>query len=139
MKADEKDNYAPMKNPHKKNTGLKRVFIAFNNSITGLKFAIKEESAFRQEILLSLILLPLAFWLPVPAIFKILMISSVFLVLIIELVNSSIEATIDRISYDYHDLSKRAKDYGSAAVFLSLLLVTLIYSSAIFIFISNIN
>ena len=109
-------------NPHKGNKGITRPFRAAINSWNGLIYAFKEESAFRQELGLSLILVPLAIYLPVTPIEKILLIASVILVLIIELLNSSVEAAIDRISFEVHDLSKRAKDFGSAAVMLALLL-----------------
>ena len=109
-------------NPHKGNKGITRAFRAAINSWNGLIYAFKEESAFRQELGLSLILVPLAIYLPVTPIEKILLIASVILVLIIELLNSSVEAAIDRISFEVHDLSKRAKDFGSAAVMLALLL-----------------
>ena len=109
-------------NPHKGNKGITRAFRAAINSWNGLIYAFKEESAFRQELALSLILIPLAIYLPVTPIEKILLIASVILVLIIELLNSSVEAAIDRISFEVHDLSKRAKDFGSAAVMLALLL-----------------
>ncbi len=109
-------------NPHKGNKGITRAFRAAINSWNGLIYAFKEESAFRQELALSLVLIPLAIYLPVSPIEKILLIASVILVLITELLNSSVEAAIDRISFEVHDLSKRAKDFGSAAVMLALLL-----------------
>ncbi len=109
-------------NPHKGNKGIVRAFRATVNSWNGLIYAYKEESAFRQELALSLVLIPLAIYLPVTPIEKILLIASVILVLIIELLNSSVEAAIDRISFEVHDLSKRAKDFGSAAGMLALLL-----------------
>ncbi len=109
-------------NPHKGNKGVTRALRAAINSWNGLIYAYKEESAFRQELALGLILIPLAIVLPVSPIEKILLIASVVLVLIIELLNSSVEAAIDRISFEVHDLSKRAKDFGSAAVMLALLL-----------------
>ena len=111
--------YVFKENPHKKNTGLKRLYFALINSLSGFIFAFKEESAFRQELLLTLILIPLAFIFPTETTEKLLMIGSIMLLLIIELLNSSIEATIDRISFSHHDLSKRAKDLGSAAVLCS--------------------
>jgi len=114
--------YQIQDNPHKGNKGITRAFRAAINSWNGLIYAFKEESAFRQELGLSLILIPLAIYLPVTPIEKILLIASVILVLIIELLNSSVEAAIDRISFEVHDLSKRAKDFGSAAVMLALLL-----------------
>jgi diacylglycerol kinase (ATP) len=115
-------DYDPRDNPYKRHHGLKRIWLAGGHSLQGLWFGIKEESAFRQELLLALILLPWAFILDFTAVERILLIGSVVLVLIIELINSGIEAAIDRISFDVHSLSKRAKDYGSAAVLLSLLL-----------------
>jgi diacylglycerol kinase (ATP) len=115
-------NYQIEDNPHKGNKGITRAFRAAINSWNGLIYAYKEESDFRQELALSLILIPLAIYLPVTPIEKILLIASVILVLIIELLNSSVEAAIDRISFEVHDLSKRAKDFGSAAVMLALLL-----------------
>jgi diacylglycerol kinase (ATP) len=115
-------NYQIEDNPHKGNKGITRAFRAAINSWNGLIYAYKEESAFRQELALSLILIPLAIYLPVTPVEKILLIASVILVLIIELLNSSVEAAIDRISFEVHDLSKRAKDFGSAAVMLALLL-----------------
>ena len=115
-------------NPHKGNKGITRAFRAAINSWNGLIYAFKEESAFRQELALSLILIPLAIYLPFTPIEKILLIASVILVLIIELLNSSVEAAIDRISFEVHDLSKRAKDFGSAAVMLALLLCALTWA-----------
>jgi diacylglycerol kinase (ATP) len=121
-------NYQIEDNPHKGNKGITRAFRAAINSWNGLIYAYKEESAFRQELALSLILIPLAIYLPVTPIEKILLIASVILVLIIELLNSSVEAAIDRISFEVHDLSKRAKDFGSAAVMLALLLCALTWT-----------
>jgi len=121
-------NYQIEDNPHKGNKGLTRAFRAAINSWNGLIYAYKEESAFRQELALSLILIPLAIYLPVTPIEKILLIASVILVLVIELLNSSVEAAIDRISFEVHDLSKRAKDFGSAAVMLALLLCALTWA-----------
>jgi diacylglycerol kinase (ATP) len=115
-------------NPHKGNKGITRAFRAAINSWNGLIYAFNEESAFRQELALSLVLIPLAIYLPVSPIEKILLIASVILVLITELLNSSVEAAIDRISFEVHDLSKRAKDFGSAAVMLALLLCALTWA-----------
>ncbi len=115
-------NYQIEDNPHKGNKGITRAFRAAINSWNGLIYAYKEESAFRQELALSLILIPLAIYLPLTPVETILLIASVILVLITELLNSSVEAAIDRFSFEVHDLSKRAKDFGSAAVMLALLL-----------------
>jgi diacylglycerol kinase (ATP) len=116
------DQYNIDQNPHKGNKGLMRAWRAAINSWNGLVFAVREESAFRQELTLACILIPLAFVLPVSGVERSLMISSVLLVLIVELLNSSVEAAIDRISFEKHGLSKRAKDFGSAAVLVSLIL-----------------
>jgi diacylglycerol kinase/glycosyltransferase involved in cell wall biosynthesis len=114
-------------NPHKEKRGFLRIVSAAQNSWSGLVFAIREESAFRQELILTAILAPLALWLPATALEKAMMLATLFLVLIVELLNSSIEAAIDRISFSMHGLSKRAKDYGSAAVLLALLLCATCY------------
>jgi diacylglycerol kinase (ATP) len=115
-------NYSIENNPHKGNKGLARAFRAAVNSWNGLIYAYKEESAFRQELFLAIILAPIAVYIPCTLIEKILLVISLFLVLIVELLNSSVEAAIDRISFDIHGLSKRAKDFGSAAVMVALLL-----------------
>ncbi len=110
-----------MESPYKGKTGLRRLLNAFGYSLAGFRAAYKHEDAFRQEVLLAVILIPLALWLPVGLIGRALMIGSVLLVIIVELLNSGIEATVDRISLDSHDLAKRAKDIGSAAVLVSLI------------------
>jgi diacylglycerol kinase (ATP) len=109
--------------PHKGQRGLRRLFNAFFYSLSGLRLAFDHESAFRQEIVIAVVLIPLACFVPVAAAERVLLIGSVVLVLIVELLNSSVEAAIDRIGLDTHRLSKRAKDLGSAAVFLALLLL----------------
>jgi len=88
-----------------------------------------EESAFRQELTLFALLTPVTFLLPVTLVEKALLISSLVMVLVIELLNSSVEAAIDRISFEHHDLSKRAKDFGSAAVMLALLVSALLWAA----------
>ncbi len=110
-----------MHNPHKMRTGLDRVLHAFGYSVQGLRAALRFESAFRQEAALALVMLPAAFWLGRSWIEVALLAGSVLLVMIVELLNSAIEAVVDRISLDLHPLAKRAKDYGSAAVLLALL------------------
>lgn len=107
--------------PHKSKTGLKRILNAFNYSMSGLKVACQHEHAFRQELFLAVILIPLALYLEPSMIGRVLMIASVLLVLVVELLNSAIEAAVDRISLENHELIKRAKDMGSAAVFIALL------------------
>jgi len=117
-----------LESPHKGKTGLKRVWNAMFYSFAGLRSAWKHEDAFRQESLLALVMVPLAFLLASSNVARALMIASVLLVLIVELVNSAIEATVDRISLENHKLAKRAKDIGSAAVFISLLNVVVIWA-----------
>lgn len=111
-----------MTNPHKGRTGFDRLLHAADNSLAGLRSAYREESAFRQEVWLTLVLVPLAWWWGDTPLERALLISAVVLVLVVELLNSGIEAAIDRISFEEHPLAKRAKDYGSAAVMLALLL-----------------
>ncbi len=117
-----------MESPYKGKKGLRRVFNAFFYSLDGFRAAYRHEDAFRQEVLLAVILIPLALWLPATHNGKALMIFSVLLVIMIELLNSAIEATVDRISLDRHDLAKRAKDIGSAAVLVSLLNVVAVWA-----------
>jgi diacylglycerol kinase (ATP) len=120
-------DYSTAVNPHKGNRGLTRAWHAARNSWSGLVFAVREESAFRQELTLAACLIPLALILPFSLIERLMLIGSVVLVLIVELVNSGVEAAIDRISFDHHGLSKRAKDYGSAAVMLALLVCAMFW------------
>lgn len=108
-------------NPQKARKGLSRVLHAGGYSIQGLR-AGWGETAFRQEAILAMALLPLAFWLGQNWVEVALLAGTVLLVMIIELLNTCIESAIDRIGPEWHDLSKRAKDMGSAAVLLSLLL-----------------
>lgn len=117
----------PEESPHKGKTGLKRVWNAFFYSLDGFKAAWKHEDAFRQESLLALLLIPLALLLTDVALERALMIACVLLVLIVELVNSAIEATVDRISLESHQLAKRAKDIGSAAVLIALVNVLVVW------------
>jgi diacylglycerol kinase (ATP) len=114
-------------NPHKGNRGLTRAWHAAKNSWCGMVYAFKEESAFRQELSLLILLLPIALFLPISNLEKAILASSLILVLVVELLNSSVEAAIDRISFEHHDLSKRAKDFGSAAVMLALLIAALLW------------
>jgi len=105
---------------------------AFGYSMAGIKAAYQNEDAFRQEVTMAIVLIPLAIYLGDTAITKALMIGSVLLVIIVELLNSSIEATVDRISLENHDLAKRAKDIGSAAVLLSLINLVVVWGLLIF-------
>lgn len=108
-------------------TGLRRVWNAFFYSLAGISAAWRYESAFRQECVLALILLPAAFWLGDNAAEYSLLVGSLILVIIVELLNSAVEAVVDRIGDDPHTLSGQAKDMGSAAVLFSLLLVIFIW------------
>jgi diacylglycerol kinase (ATP) len=115
----------------KGNTGIKRIVLAAGYSAKGLRATYIHEAAFRQEVLLAAILIPLACWLEVAAIERVLMIAAVVLVLIVELLNSAIEAVVDRIGPEQHELSGRAKDIGSAAVLVSLLLTVYIWAAVL--------
>lgn len=118
--------------PFKGKTGLVRVWNAFRYSLDGLSAAYRHEDAFRQETWLALLLIPLALFLPASGIGKALMIGSVLLVLVVELLNSAVEAVVDRVSLERHRLAKRAKDIGSAAVLISLINVAAIWSLVLF-------
>lgn len=118
-------------NPHKGHRGLRRIVRATGHSMAGLADAWRHESAFRQEVALALVMLPLSLWLGRNTLERALLAGSVLLVLIVELLNSSVEAAVDRISLDLHELSRRAKDFGSAAVLLSLALCGAIWVAVI--------
>lgn len=120
-----------MSNPYKGRTGLDRIMRAAGYSLDGLRTAYSSESAFRQEFWAAVFMLPAAVWLGRNWVEVALLAGSVLLVMIVELLNSGIEAAIDRVSYELHDLSKRAKDLGSAAVLLSLLLCLGIWAAAL--------
>ncbi len=109
-------------------TGLKRLILATGYSFKGLAAAWRFESAFRQEVALFLVAAPLGCWLGDTGIERALLIGSVLLVLVVELLNSAVEAAIDRIGNEPHDLSGRAKDIGSAAVFVSLALAAVVWA-----------
>ena len=121
-----------VESPHKGKTGLRRIWNALFYSIDGLKAAYRHEDAFRQEVWLALVLIPLALFLPVSGIGKALMMASVLMVLIVELLNSAVEATVDRVSLEHHRLAKRAKDIGSAAVLFSLINVAVVWLLVLF-------
>ena len=116
-----------MKSPYKGKTGLRRLMNAFGYSIAGTLAAFKYEDAFRQEVVLAVVLTPVALYFGDTAIHQALMISSLLFIIVVELLNSSIEATVDRISVKHHKLAKRAKDIGSAAVFFSLINTAVIW------------
>jgi diacylglycerol kinase (ATP) len=109
-----------MENPHKGRTGLTRLLNATRYSLAGLTQAIRHEEAFRQELMLAAVMAPLGLWLGSNGVERALLVGSVLLVLIVELLNSALEATVDRVSLDEHPLAARAKDMGSAAVMVAL-------------------
>lgn len=121
-----------IESPRKGKTGLRRVWNALFYSIDGIAAAFRHEDAFRQEALLALVLIPTALFLPASGVGKALMIASVLLVLVVELLNSAVEAAVDRISLENHRLAKRAKDVGSAAVFVSLVNVAIVWGLVLF-------
>jgi diacylglycerol kinase (ATP) len=106
--------------PFKGKTGLQRVLNATRYSLEGFAAAARHEDAFRQELILAAVLAPLGLWLGNGGVERALLVGSVLLVLVVELLNSAVEATVDRVSLEDHQLAKRAKDLGSAAVMMSL-------------------
>ncbi|WP_295997726.1 diacylglycerol kinase [Rugamonas sp.] len=116
----------------KSKSGLRRIFSAFSYSLAGFRAAWKHEHAFRQELMLLLIGGAIALALRISAFEKLMLIGVLVLVLIVELINSAIEAVVDRISLERHPLSKNAKDYGSAAVLLALLLAAAAWAVVLF-------
>ena len=117
--------------PFKGATGLRRMISATRNSWAGLREAVACEDAFRQELILAAVMIPLAFVIGRTGIERALLAGSVLLVLIVELLNSAVEATVDRISFENHRLAKRAKDIGSAAVLLALGTAALVWALVI--------
>jgi diacylglycerol kinase (ATP) len=120
-----------MSNEFKGRTGIDRIVRAAGYSVNGLQLAYTGESAFRQEVWLAIVMLPAAFWLGRDWLQVSLLAGTVLLVMIVELLNSAVEAVVDRVSYDWHELSERAKDFGSAAVMLSLLLCSGVWAAAL--------
>ena len=119
-------------NPQKNRTGLNRLWHALGYSLSGLR-AAWDEKAFRQEAVIALVLIPLAFVLAKTWIETALLVSTVVLVMVVELLNTGIESAIDRIGPEWHELAKRAKDIGSAAVLLSLILCIAVWACAIWV------
>ena len=118
-------------NPQKQRTGLSRVWHAAGYSLAGLRSGW-HETAFRQECLAALVLIPLAFWLGGNWIETALLAGSIVMVMVVELLNTAVETAIDRIGPEWHDLSKRAKDMGSAAVLMSIVVCTAIWLAALY-------
>ena len=114
------------------NVGIRRLINALRWTGRGFRSTLKHEEAFRQEIYLFLVMAPLGFWLGDNGVERALLVGSLLVVLIVELLNSAVESVVDRISTDRHKLSGRAKDQGSAAVFVSLMLVALCWVLVLF-------
>jgi diacylglycerol kinase (ATP) len=113
------------------NTGLRRIVNATFFSLAGLRTAWRNEAAFRQECVLCAILIPGGLWLGQTAVERVLLVGSCLLVLIVELLNTAVETVVDRVGTDHHPLSGAAKDLGSAAVFVSLLLTLIVWASIV--------
>jgi len=117
---------------NEKNRGFRRIIKAFGYSYRGLRAAYQNEAAFRQELFLSLVLLPVALWLNVTVLERVVLIGTLVLVLVVELLNSGIESVVDRVGYEHHELAGRAKDMASAAVLISLLFLGFAWISIVF-------
>lgn len=116
-----------MESPHKGKTGLGRLWNALHYSLEGFKAAYQHEDAFRQEVRMAIVLIPLGVYLGQTGVERALLVASVLLVIVVELLNSAVEATVDRISLENHRLAKRAKDIGSAAVLASLITLAAVW------------
>ena len=121
-----------MENPHKHRPGLTHAWRATGIALQGLRAAWQHEDAFRQEVVVAVIAIPAALLLPVTPLGKVLMIASIFLLLIVELLNSALEAAVDHTSLERHPLAKRAKDIASAAVFISIVNVVVVWGLVLF-------
>lgn len=118
---------AAMESPHKGKTGLRRIINATRYSVAGFVAAARHEDAFRQELMLAAAAVPLGILLGTNGVERALLVGSVLFVLVVELLNSAVEATVDRVSLEDHTLAKRAKDLGSAAVMLSLVTMGVVW------------
>lgn len=114
-------------------TGIARIWAAFFYSLNGLRYAISSEAAFRQEVCIVVIASIALLFLPLSFAWKGLLFFATAILLVVELLNSAIEAVVDLVSPEYHDIAKRAKDLGSAAVFVSIIIAVALWGSAIFI------
>lgn len=132
MEEQSSSHAGEMESPFKGKTGLQRILNALHYSLAGLRAAYRHEDAFRQEVWFTLVMIPAALLAPASGVGKALMIGSVLLVLVVELLNSAIEATVDRVSLEHHRLAKRAKDIGSAAVLIALLNVAAVWILVLF-------
>ena len=122
-----------MNSPYKNKTGLSRIFSAFKNSAYGLKNTFKNEEAFRQELILAFFLIPVAIYVGEDSVEKILLITSLILLLLVELINTAVEVIVDRVTYEKNNLSKLAKDIGSAAVLIAFLNCFIVWFFILFI------
>lgn len=129
MTQDEQGDSSRLKS---RGLGYQRVYRAVLYSLQGFSSSLKYEAAFRQELILACVLIPVALWLPVPPVAKVCLIGSMLLVLIVELVNSALEAVVDYISLSLHPLAKRAKDMASAAVFLTMVHLVFVWGYLIY-------
>lgn len=119
------------RSPYKGTSGLQRILNATGYSLAGFKAAFQNEAAFRQIILINALLIPLSFFMPVSRVEQVLMIVVCLLAIIVELINSAIEAVVDRVSMEQHPLSKNAKDMGSAAQFVALAIIALTWGACL--------
>ena len=119
------------RSPYKGTSGVQRILNATSYSLAGFKAAFQNEAAFRQIILINALLIPLSFFMPVSRVEQVLMIVVCLLAIIVELINSAIEAVVDRVSMEQHPLSKNAKDMGSAAQFVALAIITLTWGACL--------
>ena len=119
------------RSPYKGTSGLQRILNATGYSLAGFKAAFQNEAAFRQIILINLLLIPLSFFMPVSRVEQVLMIVVCLLAIIVELINSAIEAVVDRVSMEQHPSSKNAKDMGSAAQFVALAIIALTWGACL--------
>ena len=119
------------RSPYKGTSGLQRILNATGYSLAGFKAAFQNEAAFRQIILINSLLIPLSFFMPVSRVEQVIMIVVCLLAIIVELINSAIEAVVDRVSMEQHPLSKNAKDMGSAAQFVALAIIALTWGACL--------
>lgn len=119
------------RSPYKGTSGLQRILNATSYSLAGFKAAFQNEAAFRQIILINSLLIPLSFFMPVSRVEQVIMIVVCLLAIIVELINSAIEAVVDRVSMEQHPLSKNAKDMGSAAQFVALAIIALTWGACL--------
>lgn len=119
------------RSPYKGTSGVQRILNATSYSLAGFKAAFQNEAAFRQIILINALLIPLSFFMPVSRVEQVIMIVVCLLAIIVELINSAIEAVVDRVSIEQHPLSKNAKDMGSAAQFVALAIIALTWGACL--------